>query len=157
MDQQLSAVITAESDYDDARFYHTETIVLLEAIDTLRGTGKYHKTSELSLNDAATIILEADEIENSDYDIEKARADCVEREANLREGMLAIKTRINQLKADAYDRTEKYLADRLNEESNLPDKCKTIRRIQEVLTNDPPEINDLDDLVGYINKVNENR
>ena len=131
--------------------------MLLEAIDTLRGTGEYHKTSELTINDAATILLEAPEIEDADRDIEKVRADCVEREANLREGMLAIRARINGLKVEAYDRTEKYLADRLNEESNLPKRCKTMRRIQEVLVNDPPEIDDLDSLTEYIDKVNKNR
>lgn len=157
MEQQLSAIVTAESDYDDTQFCHTETIVLLEAIDTLRGTGKYYKTSELSINDAATILLEAPEVKDNDYDLTDVRKICVKRETHLREGMLAIKTRINELKAEAYDRTKKYLEDRLNEQSNLPVTCKTMRRIQDVLINDPPEINDLEEFVGYINKVNENR
>ena len=157
MDKQLTVIETVESDLDDARFYHSEVVVLLEAIDTLRGTGKYNETSELSLNDAAQIVLEATEVKDSDYDILNMRKGLVEREAHLREGILAIKTRVNDLKAQAYDRTERWLNDKIKEEKHLPNKCWSRRETLKVLTEEPPEINDLEDLVKYVNKVNDQK
>ena len=155
MDKQLTVIETTESDLDDARFYHGEVIVLLEAVDTLRGTGKYKETSELSVNDAAQIVLEAAEVEDSDLDINKVRADCVEREANLREGIMAIKARLERLKAEAYDRTEQWLNDKIKEEKHLPNKCRSRREVLDVLTGDAPKVESLQDLVDYVNKKNE--
>ena len=155
MDKQLTVIETVQADLDDARFYHGEVIVLLEAVDTLRGTGKYNETSELSLNDAAQIVLEADEVKDNDYDVIAVRKELVDREAHLREGIMAIKARLERLKAEAYDRTAQFLTDMIKECEHLPHKRRTVREIQDVLINDPPKVESLQDLVDYVNKKNE--
>lgn len=139
MSEKLTAIVTVESDLDDARFNHCEVVTLLEAIDTLRGTGEYCDTSDLSLNDAAQIILEANEIVDSEYSMEKIRRGLVERRDHLAEGIRAIEARVERIKAEAYDRAVVWIEKQIKENKHLPHKCRTLRCMRDVLVNDPEE------------------
>ena len=69
--QEINQIIETRSDLDLAESYHSESIVLLGAIDTLRGIETEYSDSDLSLSDAAAILVES--IDEDDDSINAVR------------------------------------------------------------------------------------
>ena len=114
--ERLSTLEETQLDLDLARAYHSDTIVLIGAVDTMtKVDSEFSREMELSFEDAVEIVCEDEDIRNRIYNIQNTREYLLSKKACHEAQIQELEADLVKEQAKAWVRTEAFLEELLKE------------------------------------------